>query len=212
VPAWPWHEAADASLFYPRQADRQDGDLVWVGNWGDEERSEELREFLLDPVEQLGLRADVFGVRYPETARAELARRNISYKGWLANHAVPDTFARYRLTVHVPRRPYARALPGIPTIRVFEALACGIPLVSAPWSDSEGLFPPDCFLTAEDGAAMQKQIRAVLSDPDLARALRDNGLAAIRARHTCDDRVDELLDICASLAPQAQTRKLRKAV
>ena len=46
------------------------------------------------------------------------------------------------MTVHVPRRPYVEALPGIPTIRVFEALACGIPLVSAPWADSEGLFPP----------------------------------------------------------------------
>ena len=39
-------------------------------------------------------------------------------------------FARYRVTVHVPRRPYVAALPGIPTIRPFEALACGIPLVS----------------------------------------------------------------------------------
>ena len=35
-----------------------------------------------------------------------------------------------------------KALPGIPTIRVFEALACGIPLVSAPWQDEEGLFRP----------------------------------------------------------------------
>ena len=44
--------------------------------------------------------------------------------------------------MHVPRGPYAEALPGIPTIRVFEALACGIPLVSAPWDDCEGLFQP----------------------------------------------------------------------
>ena len=35
---------------------------------------------------------------------------------------------RFKATVHVPRRPYVKALPGIPTIRVFEALACGIPL------------------------------------------------------------------------------------
>jgi spore maturation protein CgeB len=114
--------------------------------------------------------------------------------------------------VHVPRRPYARALPGIPTIRIFEALACGIPLVSAPWDDSEALFPPGCYLTAENGAAMERQMRAVLHEPALAQSLRDNGLAAIRARHTCDHRVDQLLDICASLLPTSQTRKLRKAV
>jgi spore maturation protein CgeB len=208
---WTWHEAADVTVFYPRPAAGRDGDLVWVGNWGDDERTEELREFLLDPVEALGLRADLFGVRYPETAQRELARRGIRYRGWLANHEVPETFARYGVTVHVPRRPYARALPGIPTIRIFEALACGIPLVSAPWSDSEGLFPPDCFLMAADGEAMRRHLRAVLNDADLASALMRNGLAAIRSHHTCDHRVDQLLGIMAALA-RAKPTALRKAV
>ena len=209
---WTWHEAADTSIFYPREAEGCAGDVVWVGNWGDEERSHELREFLLDPVQALGLSADVFGVRYPETARAELARRGIGYHGWLANHDVPAVFARYRSTVHVPRRPYASALPGIPTIRIFEALACGIPLVSAPWSDSENLFPADCFLMARDGAEMAVHLRAVLNDVDLARTLRDNGLAAIRARHTCDHRVDDLLAIAASIAPAVNPPMFREAV
>lgn len=209
---WTWHEAADASIFTPRSTNGFDGDLVWVGNWGDNERSEEIREFLLEPIAALGLAADLFGVRYPGDAQAELRRRNIRYHGWLANHAVPEVFARHRLTMHVPRRPYASALPGIPTIRVFEALACGIPLVSAPWSDSENLFPPDCFLFAEDGASMQRQIRALLNDRDLAGTLVRNGLQVIRGRHTCDHRADELLAIAALLAPAAQSRTLRKAV
>ena len=62
------------------------------------------------------------------------------YHGWLANAAAPEVFARHLATVHVPRRFYTQVLPGIPTIRVFEALACGIPLVSAPWDDCEHLF------------------------------------------------------------------------
>ena len=57
------------------------------------------------------------------------------------NAAAPGIFARHLATVHVPRRYYATILPGIPTIRVFEALACGIPLVSAPWDDSGGAVP-----------------------------------------------------------------------
>ncbi len=62
---------------------------------------------------------------------------------------MPRAFARFRVTVHVPRRPYVLALPGIPTIRPFEALACGIPLISAPWDDAEGLFTPgEDFLVA----------------------------------------------------------------
>ncbi len=49
----------------------------------------------------------------------------IAYGGWIANFDVPDLFGRYRATVHVPRRPYVEQLNGIPTIRPFEALACG---------------------------------------------------------------------------------------
>ena len=43
-----WHEAADTRVFRPSQADKE-GDLVWVGNWGDDERTAELQEFLIDP-------------------------------------------------------------------------------------------------------------------------------------------------------------------
>jgi spore maturation protein CgeB len=104
--------------------------------------------------------------------------------------------------VHVPRRPYVQALPGIPTIRVFEALACGIPLVSAPWDDCEGLFEPGAdFLVARDGGEMREHLRAVLNDPALARSLVAHGLRTILARHTCAHRVDELLAIHAELAP-----------
>ena len=63
-----------------------------------------------------------------------VALSGLRYRGWLPNHRVPGLFARHRLTVHVPRRPYAQKLPGIPTIRPFEAMACGIPLICAPWA------------------------------------------------------------------------------
>ncbi len=65
--AWTWHEAADTRIFYPRIEPAKQGDVVWIGNWGDEERSEELREFLIDPVRELRLKARVYGVRYPAT-------------------------------------------------------------------------------------------------------------------------------------------------
>jgi spore maturation protein CgeB len=206
--AWTWHEAADASVFRPYSEQVPEDDLVWVGNWGDDERTAELQEFLLEPARSLRLRARVYGVRYPEAARRALARAGISYGGWIANADVPRAFARHRATVHVPRRPYVEALPGVPTIRVFEALACGIPLVTSPWSDVEGLFRPGTdFLVAPDGAAMLRALRDVLEDPDLACELAANGLATIRARHTCAHRVEELLSICRALgADEAEQR------
>jgi spore maturation protein CgeB len=198
--AWTWHEAADETVFHPLPGEPREGDLVWVGNWGDDERTEELREFLIEPVRELGLRARIHGVRYPDSALRELAEAGIAYAGWLPNFEAPRAFARFGATVHVPRRPYVRALPGVPTIRVFEALACGIPLVSAPWDDAEGLFSPgQDYLVARDGAEMRGHLRTLLDDPAHARALADRGRRTVLQRHTCGHRVEELLAIARAL-------------
>ncbi|HKT59314.1 MAG TPA: glycosyltransferase [Gemmatimonadales bacterium] len=199
---WTWHEAADIRLFYPREANARDGDLVWIGNWGDEERTAELEDFLIAPVEGLGLQARVHGVRYPPEALARLARARIVYGGWLPNYRVPEVLARFAVTIHIPRRPYVEALPGIPTIRMFEALACGIPLVSAPWEDSERLFNTgQDYLVARDRREMVTHIADLLRDRTAALAMADRGRATILSRHTCAHRVDELLAIVAEIQP-----------
>jgi spore maturation protein CgeB len=200
--AWTWHEAADARVFRPPSggAGLQRDDLVWIGNWGDGERSEELRRFLLGPARRLRLRGSIHGVRYPRSARLRVRLAGLRYRGWVANHRAPQLFARHRLTVHVPRRPYVEALPGIPTIRPFEAMACAIPLICSPWEDCEGLFRPgEDYLVARDGGEMREAMRAILESPQLAEKLRRSGLETIRARHTCAHRVDELLAIEAEL-------------
>jgi spore maturation protein CgeB len=206
--AWTWHEAADVRVFRPPPGERPapDADVVWIGNWGDDERTAELHEFIIAPVRDLGISGTAFGVRYPEAARQQFATAGIAYRGWLPNFEAPHAFALHRVTVHVPRRPYARALPGIPTIRMFEALACGVPLVSAPWDDVEGLFRAgtDHFVAA-DGAAMRRCLRDILHDDALARALADAGRDTILRRHTCAHRVDELLAIRAGIAPRLTT-------
>src|SRR5437764_11810733 len=118
----------------------------------------------------------------------------MEYAGWLPNYKAPEVYAAFQFTVHVPRSAYVRALPGIPTIRVFEALACGIPLICAPWNDCEGLFTPgEDFLMAQDGEDMKRCMSALRENPKLGRDLAQNGLRTISSRHTCSHRVDELL-------------------
>jgi spore maturation protein CgeB len=198
--AWTWHEAADVRVFRPVIGRERRGDVVWIGNWGDGERSAELEQFLLEPARRLGLDGSVFGVGYPASARRAVERAGLAYRGWIANVRVPEVFAEHGVTVHVPRRPYVRFLPGIPTIRPFEALASGIPLVCAPWEDAEGLFSPgEDYLVARDGDEMTRHLHAVLTHPVLASALARTGLRTILARHTCAHRVDELLAIAAEL-------------
>jgi spore maturation protein CgeB len=100
------------------------------------------------------------------------------------------------MTVHIPRRPYVRILPGIPTIRPFEALACGIPLVCSPWRDAEHLFTPGKdFLLAQNGAQMTRHMRSLAASDVRRDRLAAHGLATIASRHTCAHRVDQLMAI-----------------
>ena len=191
-----WHEAADTRLFQPHPEIAKTGDLIWIGNWGDDERTAEIGSFLVEPVRKMRIKATVHGVRYPQAALADLQTAGIEYGGWIANADVPLAFAAHKVTVHIPRRPYIEALPGIPTIRMFEALASGIPLVSAPWNDAEGLFRPGTdFLFARNGEAMTRTLSTLLGDRDFRADLARSGLETILARHTCAHRVNELLDI-----------------
>lgn len=191
-----WHEAADTRKFVPIESTAKCSDLVWIGNFGDDERTAELEEFLVEPIKRLGISANVYGVRYPDAVRATLEASGISYGGYLPNWEVPRVFSQHKLTIHVPRRPYARELPGIPTIRPFEAMACGIPLVSAPWEDREGLFwGARDYLTARDGREMSDAISRLLERPELARAMAEHARTTILARHTCTHRVAELMNI-----------------
>ena len=198
--AWTWHEAADIRVFKPIDFEGPKDDLVWIGNWGDEERSSELEEYIFDPVRELHLNCNVYGVRYPQDALETLKKSDISYRGWLPNYKVPQVFSQSQLTVHVPRRPYVRMLPGIPTIRIFEALACGIPLISSQWDDCEGLLTEGKdYLMVYNGAMMKECIQTLLEDKSFANELRNHGRNTILQKHTCAHRVDQLLEICNGL-------------
>lgn len=201
---WTFHEAADVTVFHPIVAPKTD-DVVWVGNWGDEERSREIREYLIDSARALPeLRFAVHGVRYPAEARREIAAAGIRFRGWIANYRVPEAFARAKLTVHIPRGPYLDRLPGIPTIRPFEALACGIPLISTPWPDVEGLFRAGRdYLRVESPAEMREQMLRLAGDAEARARLAESGLETILARHTCDHRAEQLERIYEELAGAA---------
>jgi spore maturation protein CgeB len=197
---WTFHEAADTSVFHP--LDRaKDCDLLWIGNWGDEERTSELMQFLVGPARLLPHRRFlVHGVRYPAEGIRTLEEAGVDFRGYLPNLSAPARYAESRLALHVPRRQYMNGLSGIPTIRVFEALACGATLLSAPWNDTEGLFRPgDDYVIAEDRETMTAKIEELLRDDSARRQIAHNGLEAIRNRHSCHHRAKQLLEICEEL-------------
>lgn len=194
--AWSWPEAADIRIFFPRERDQLDGDIVWTGNGDQQDRASELRKYFLGPVSSSGVKARAYGARYPKHLQRELVEAGVEYGGWLPHFQAPGVFARFCVSLHIPRRFGPGDLPGIPAINLFEALACGIPVISSPWEDRDGLFEPEDFLVARNEREMRDHLWAVLNDRALARSLASAGRRTILAKHTCGHRVDQLLDIC----------------
>lgn len=205
--SWTFHEAADTAHFFPRKA-AKDTDVVWIGNWGDEERTRELEEFLVTPASAMPeYKFAVHGVRYPEEALKRLSRAQIEFRGYLSNLRAPETYSRSKISLHVPRRFYANGLSGVPTIRVFEALAVGSPLVCAPWHDSEGLFRPgEDYVCVPDGQSMIAELRNLLRDDRARQQLAASGLESIRTRHTCAHRAQQLIEICREMDSEHHAR------
>ncbi|MFL6600569.1 MAG: glycosyltransferase [Steroidobacteraceae bacterium] len=199
---WTWRDGVDTRVFRPPNQGEcvPSLDLVWIGTWGSAERASELDEFLIEPIRALGLRARFYGARYPQEALNTLRAAGIDYGGWIPDFSIPAALAAGRFTVNVPRRMRADGLPHTPAIRVLEALACGIPVVSAPWDECEQMFTPDVdLLIARDGREMERRMEALHSDPEFARFIGANGYQTIVSRHTCEHRVQELLAICHDL-------------
>ncbi len=197
---WTLHEAADTRLFHPLPATEREQDAAWIGNWGDDERSAEIREYLLSPAAQLRqYRFTIYGVRYPVQGVEALNDAGVRYGGYLPNLKAPRVYAQSGLTVHVPRQQYSGAMKGIPTIRVFEALACGIPLLSAPWEDTEGLFREGDLRFVHSGAAMRTAMVELLGDPELAAAQAARGLETVLTHHTCRHRAEQVTSILEEL-------------
>jgi spore maturation protein CgeB len=199
--AWTFHEAADVAHFHPLAGEREN-DVLWIGNWGDEERTHELCEFFIAPVSELPeCKGVAYGVRYSDDGRRSLTHAGIEYRGYLPSLMAPHAYASSKLSLHVPRRQYTNGLSGIPTIRVFEALACGATLVCAPWRDAEQLFRPgDDFVVVNSGAEMKSKLNELLHDETARRQIAANGRNTILQKHTCAHRAQQLVEICEELS------------
>ena len=196
---WNFHEAADISHFKPLP-ERQELDVLWIGNWGDDERTRELMEYFIAPLAELpNCRSVAYGVRYSAEGRQSLSKAGIEYRGYLPSLMAPRLYARSALALHIPRRQYSNGLSGIPTIRVFEALACGATLLCAPWNDVEQLFRPEDYIVVNTGTEMKSAIQHLLGDESARRQIGANGRATILQRHTCVHRAEQLVDICEGL-------------
>ena len=190
--------SVDADAYRPLEVARR-WDLSYLGTYSDD-RQPTLERLLIEPARQAPqLRFAVAGPQYTQ----EIAwPANVERLDHVAPADHPAFYAASRYTLNVTRSDMIAA--GFsPSVRLFEAAACGAPIISDRWAGLDSLFAPDReILLAQTGA----DVLSALGDPDDAR--REEIASAARARvlaqHTSSHRAIELEQALGALIPGAR--------
>ena len=120
---------------------------------------------------------------------------------WFVQHLPPvehaPFFSSSRLTLNVTRRDMA-AMGWCPSGRLFEAAACGAPILSDAWEGLEDFFKPGVeILLAETGA---DTLAALDRDDAELRAMGRAARERVLDEHTSDHRAGQLLGYLAEVS------------
>jgi spore maturation protein CgeB len=184
--ARPLYCSVDPTLYYPEPAEAR-WDLGYLGTWS-HDRQPTLDELLLEPARQWpNGRMVVAGPQYPPDI------------AWPANvvrieHLPPAEHRGFynaqRFTLNVTRADMVRAGYS-PSVRLFEAAACGTPIISDRWEGIETIFEPSREILLAARAA--DTLLALRDLPEGERqALGARARERVLASHTAAHRAEEL--------------------
>ncbi|MFC4728556.1 CgeB family protein [Coralloluteibacterium thermophilus] len=188
------HCAFDPDLYHPEAVEAA-WDLGYLGTYSDD-RQPRVDSLLVQPARRWPEgRFVVGGPMYPDTIAwpGNVERRD---------HVPPDAHRRFynqqRFTLNVTRDDMIRA-GWSPSVRLFEAAACGVPIISDAWEGIDSLFRPgDEILLAE----RPDEVLAILQGMDDAqrRAIGLRARERVMAEHTAAHRAAQLVALLEALA------------
>jgi spore maturation protein CgeB len=171
--------AADRSYLGTFAADRQDA----------------LERLFVEPARRQPRRRFVIGgAQYPDEYPWAA---NIHFVRHLAPAAHPAFYGSSRLTLNVTRGPMA-ALGWCPSGRLFEAAACGVPIVTDRWRGLEDFFTPGDELLVAD--TTEDVILALQQDDGELRLIAERARRRVIQDHTAERRAAELVSLLESPA------------
>ena len=191
--ARPLYCAVDPDLYYPERHDLQ-WDLGYMGTYSPD-RQPGLERLLLKPARELG---DChFVVAGPNFPQVESWPGNVQHFTHLAPDRHRAFYNEQRFTLNLTRAAMA-AVGFSPSVRLFEAGACGVPIVSDQWEGLNTFFTPGEEILV---AASPAEVTEILQDmPETQRAaIGARARAAVLARHTAAHRALELESYIAEL-------------
>jgi spore maturation protein CgeB len=194
----PLYGAVDAAAHHPAPKMRAyEADLSYLGTYS-KDRQPTLERLFVDVAQRLPdlrfvLAGPLYPADFPWTA-------NMSYFPHVAPPSHPSFYCSSRATLNVTRAPMAEA-GYCPSGRIFEAAACGVPIISDAWPGVERFFEPGREIAV---AYEAEEVASLLERPP--RELADMAVRArsrVLAEHTADHRARELCE----LVQQAPSRR-----
>lgn len=169
-------------------------DLSYLGTYS-EDRQRTLEALLVAPARaRKDLRFLIGGAQYPDDFPWS---PNIYFVRHLPPSEHAPFFASSRLTLNVTRRAMAE-MGWCPSGRLFEAAACGVPLISDDWPGIADFFAPgEEILIASD----EHDALAALAMPDAElRRMARRAYERTMDQHTSDKRARELISMLEQIA------------
>lgn len=176
--------SAALELYQPRSAEQR-WSLGYLGTYSND-RQPQLEELMFEPARKLAAaRFVVAGSKYPDHLHWPMNVERIEH---LAPQEHPIFYAQQRFTLNVTRANM-RSLGFSPSVRLFEAAACGTPIISDRWPGIETIFVPSSEIllaaTAREVVEIVKEMpeerRLSIAEQARRRILRDHS-PAHRAR------------------------------
>ncbi len=186
----PLYGSVDPAVHAPcAPSDRAYADLSYLGTYATDRHAAFESLFLGAARRRPEARFALAGAQYPEDISFP---PNVSHRAHVAPADHPAFYCSSSLTLNITRQAMTES-GYCPSARLFEAAACGVPVISDWWPGLDCFFEPGReILVAHDTEC----VLAALSLSPLARAkLAERARARVLLEHTAERRADQLLDL-----------------
>ena len=192
--ARPFYCSVDPSLYYPEPQPAH-WDLGYMGTYSDD-RQPGVERLLIEPARRHPQgRFIVAGPQYPEGIHWPA---NVQYQPHLPPAEHRTFYNRQRFTLNITRADMVAA-GWSPSVRLFEAAACGTPIISDRWQGIEDVLAPGHEIVLADSTEDALRVLRDWGEDERLR-MAERARARILAGHTAAHRAEQLEAYALELA------------